>query len=275
MVRPGTEFRIQLTGVGNSLVFSPGVDTLLLGWSQEFQVFVGFEATRHSSFGYSPSIQVNEAALVRAQQAGLGFHTRGNLEVAVCFAPDQFQNYVFNLSRLHGIARQLETVEELDGLTQQEPPGAEQEEEPPQPRQEIVEEVRRWVRQRDFRRRVLTAYEYRCSVCNVQLELVEAAHIVPVRIPGSTDLTNNGVSLCSSHHLAYDNGLLGIAPNYHVIVNQAKLNNLRFRNLNIGEETLLGLVCSTIRVPNRRDERPVPANLSLGLRVRGWPEESY
>ena len=275
-VRSSTEYRIQLTGVGSSLRFSPGIDTLLLGWSEEFRVFTAFEASRHSTFGSSPSIQVNQATLEKAQQSGIGFQMRGNQEAVICFAPDQFSNYVFNLSLLHGVAIGLEDHSVLEHITDDENEIDQQELEAiPETRREVLEQVHRWVRQRSFRSRVLSAYGHRCSVCNIQLQLVQAAHIVPVKVPGSSDLTSNGVSLCPSHHVAYDSGLLGIAPNYHVIVNQERLGLLRNSGLHGGEEALINLVCSTINVPNRTMDRPGPENLALGLRIRGWTQGSY
>jgi putative restriction endonuclease len=42
------------------------------------------------------------------------------------------------------------------------------------------------------------------------LKLPDAAHIVPVTFPDSTDEVTNGLGLCRLHHGAYDNGLLGV-----------------------------------------------------------------
>jgi putative restriction endonuclease len=93
---------------------------------------------------------------------------------------------------------------------------------------------------------------------------------VPVHIPGSSDLTNNGLALCPSHHAAYDIGLLGVAPNYHVSVNQAKLNDLRAQGFHGGEETILQMVCNTIIIPSQPADRPNPEYLQRGMQIRGW-----
>ena len=141
-----------------------------------------------------------------------------------------------------------------------------------EPRREIIKTTRRWIRQRDFRGRILSAYRNQCAICRIQLNLVEAAHIVPVSTRGSSDFTNNGLCLCALHHAAYDNGLVGIAPDYRVLVNQEKLDNLRSVNLNGGEQMILENAGRTIIIPDAVADRPAKDNLRRGLSVRGWPE---
>jgi len=64
----------------------------------------------------------------------------------------------------------------------------------------------------EFRRRVLTAYEYRCAVCGFNVRLgdtliaVEAAHI-KWHQAGGPDLEQNGIALCSLHHKLFDRGV--------------------------------------------------------------------
>ncbi len=232
-----------------------------------------YDASRHATFGASPSIQVSMATLLRAQQHGLGFQTRMNQEVAICFSPDQFANYVFNMHQLHRIGEEPQGTEVLDRLTEEIFPEVEGYKQIPEERREVMEQIHRWVRQRDFRSRILAAYGDRCAVCHMQLRLIEAAHIVPVKIPGSSDLTSNGVSLCPSHHSAYDKGLLGIAPNFHVLVNQDRLESLRRTGMHAGEQMILDRVGSTIIVPQRATDRPTAENLRRGLEIRGWEEE--
>ena len=274
-VRPRDEFRIQLTGVGNALTVDPGLRNLLLGWSEDVGVFAAFDASRHSTFGASPSIQVSMTTLLQASEHGISFHTRNNQEVAICFSPDQLANYVFNLYDLHRVGEVPQWAEVLAQITEEDIPEVEGYEQIPEERREIIEQIHRWVRERGFRSRVLAAYRDRCAVCHMQLRLVEAAHIVPVKIPGSSDLTSNGISLCPSHHTAYDKGLVGIAPNYSVLVNQDKLDSLRQSGLHTGEEMILNHVGNTILVPNQIADRPTSENLRKGLEIRGWEEYAF
>ena len=274
-VRSSTEYRIQLTGIGDFLVLPEGMDTLLLGWSEEYGVFAAFEVRRHMRFGASPSIQIDQKYLLSAQQLGLSIGIRGNQETVVCFVPDQFLNYALNLHSIHSIAEEPEDTEEGIRLSEQiindpSPIGWDLNH-VDEPRREIIETTRRWIRQRDFRGRVLSAYRNRCAICHLQLDLVEAAHIVPVSVRGSSDSTNNGMCLCVLHHAAYDGGLVGIGSDYRILVNQERLDALRSANLNNGEQKILENLDSTIIIPDSVRDRPARENLSRGLLVRGWP----
>ena len=269
-VRPSGEFRIQITGVTSPLRFEHDAQTLLLGWHEDYGVFAAFDSTRHQTFsGYSPSIQVHINAIEQASQFGFGFHRRGNDEIVVLFTPEQFMNYVANQTDFHRFGQSEQEVEVLSQTTQNDPTsddiGA-----IPADRREVVRSVRTWVRQRDFRQRVLAAYRKQCAVCRVQLNLVQAAHIVPVHVDGSNDLTQNGLALCANHHQAYDSGLLGIAPNYHVLVNELEMQRLHAMGLVSGQDFITQYVCSTIFAPQTPSDRPNPSYLEKGLQVRGW-----
>lgn len=79
-------------------------------------------------------------------------------------------------------------------------------------------------RKRDpaFRARILTAYEYACTVCGFDVRLgnnvmgLEAAHI-QWHQAGGPDQEQNGLALCALHHKAFDLG--GFTLNeYHVVL---------------------------------------------------------
>lgn len=268
-VRPRDEFRIQITGVDSPLLVQPASQTLLLGWYEESGVFVAFDIQRHLTPGSSASIQVRLPALEEAVRLGFAFHRRTNNEMVVVFTPDQFMNYVLNQVHFHRFGTHPEQVQLLAAAREAEPE-PEQLAAIPAERREVVHTVRQLVRERNFRDRVLQAYQHRCTVCHMQLQLVQAAHIVPVHVPGSSDQTANGLAVCPTHHVAYDNAILTVAPNYHVLVNQSKLGELRRANLNGREDLLLQYVCNTILLPDTPSDRPLPEYLEQGMRVRGW-----
>jgi putative restriction endonuclease len=136
-------------------------------------------------------------------------------------------------------------------------------------RRRAVRRVVERVGQENFRTRVLTVYDYCCAVCDVQLELVEAAHIVPVPA-GGTNATSNGLALCSLHHEAYDRALIGIRPDYSVATNAAALRRLRRLHLQGGWSGFEENLREEMILPNRAQDRPDPAVLETGLRMRGW-----
>lgn len=74
-----------------------------------------------------------------------------------------------------------------------------------------------------FRRTVLASYGEQCCVCGIDLPpLLVASHIIPWsrREETRTD-PHNGLCLCALHDRAFDSGLLGITPQYAIMVSPA------------------------------------------------------
>lgn len=193
----------------------------------------------------------------------------GNDAMRAGGSPDQFMDYVLQQRSLH-LFRHRPEGELLEKASAGQEPALADIQIVPRERREVVRTVTEWIRRRDFRIRVLGAYDNHCAVCRLQLELVEAAHIIPVGAPGSNDLTSNGLALCRLHHGAYDESLIGIREDYHITANDGKLAELRRRNLAAGEQLLSTLVCSTILLPQNQTEWPRPEFLREGMRLRGW-----
>jgi putative restriction endonuclease len=84
-------------------------------------------------------------------------------------------------------------------------------------RRYAVREMRVRQHQGRFRALVLQAYRDRCTICRLrELRLLDAAHIVEDIDPTGLAEIPNGLSLCSIHHRAYDQDLVGISPDYEV-----------------------------------------------------------
>lgn len=81
------------------------------------------------------------------------------------------------------------------------------------------------VRDPNFRKRILQAYEYRCAICGFDLKLrhssigLEAAHI-KWHQAGGPDTEENGLALCVLHHKLFDRGALHITDDYHLLVSE-------------------------------------------------------
>jgi hypothetical protein len=97
-----------------------------------------------------------------------------------------------------------------------------------------------------FRKVVLTEYEFHCSICGMKFHLGElaeaqAAHIVPKNQNG-TDDPRNGLSLCRTHHWAFDNGLFTVTENYQInvsnIVSSADTANFNLNDFNSNQIAL-------------------------------------
>ena len=110
----------------------------------------------------------------------------------------------------------------------------------------LDQEVRlKRVRNPEFRVKVLRAYEYRCSICGLDLRInnrtvaLEAAHI-RWHIAGGPDIETNGLALCSLHHKLFDLGAFTISARGEVLVSTQVHGSRMF------EEVLLahhGLPC--------------------------------
>lgn len=89
----------------------------------------------------------------------------------------------------------------------------------PLERKYAVRETRVRLHQARFRGRVLLAYEDRCAICRLrETRLLDAAHIVgDIEQKGDPHVAN-GLSLCSIHHRAFDQDLVGVAEDYRVHV---------------------------------------------------------
>jgi len=99
-----------------------------------------------------------------------------------------------------------------------------------------------------FRDEVLRIYERRCAVCGYDGRLgtiglaLEAAHI-KWHAAGGPDTPDNGLALCSFHHVALDRGALTIDTDLQLQVSQHAVGQLQF------DEYLLRYVGTPLRRP--------------------------
>lgn len=97
--------------------------------------------------------------------------------------------------------------------------------EDPLERRYVVRETKVRVHQARFRGRVLPAYRDQCAICRLkELRLLDAAHILGDLEERGEPIVSNGVSLCSIHHRAFDQDLVGIDPDYTVRVSRRLLD---------------------------------------------------
>lgn len=273
--RAADEYRIQLTSAMPIQVDRQS--TVILGWSKPFGVFVGWDPEVHANRStQSPSLQVREETLLAAREAGIAAATRHSGDIVVAFRPELLATYCLNVRELHSdeygnLVSSINSISviEIPGLPDEEPDDLTDWAFAPRPKvTRLVESnFRAW----DFGYRIAAAYRSTCVVCGIQLSLNEAAHIVPVAWPGSTDLTSNGMSLCRNHHRAYDSSLISVTPDYVVEVSQSRLDILAHRGLSLGADTLLdfhGYQIATI--PESLSDRPNPDYLEEGRIARGW-----
>lgn len=115
------------------------------------------------------------------------------------------------------------------------------------------------VHQREFRTKVLLAYENQCSICRLKhRRLLDAAHILPDSHPEGHPVVTNGLSLCKIHHSAYDTNLLGVDSRHTVHINRDLLEETDGPMLKHGLQEMHGV---RLHLPRQRRLRPDPTHL--------------
>ncbi|UHC17815.1 HNH endonuclease [Methylobacterium currus] len=115
--------------------------------------------------------------------------------------------------------------------------------------------VRQRLHQATFREAVLAAYGGRCAISGLpEPRLLDAAHIAPDRDETlGQPIVPNGLPLSKVHHAAFDSHLIGIDPDFRVHVSP------RLMAIDDGpmlEQGIKAMAGRTIRLPNRRADRP-------------------
>lgn len=265
--RAEDEYRVQITGVVPDLALKE--TTLLLGWHSGYEVFVGFDIHKHvGQASQSPSIQVKEDTLLNAHVHAFATHRRENGEIAIAFRPEFLIEYALNAASLHknGIAAvDLSLLNSLDSLTEAQIGSIRNHE-----RQTLLSQIARKYRSSDFRKRVLGAYRHQCAACGLQLELIDAAHIIPVAANTSTDETKNGIALCKLHHTAFDRNLLSFDESYRIEVSESEVTRLTAINRIDGLREFQRHLRTAIILPSDRRDYPPPQYISEARKVRNW-----
>jgi putative restriction endonuclease len=127
-------------------------------------------------------------------------------------------------------------------------------------RRYAVREVKVRLHQARFRGVVLPAYRDRCSICRLrEVRLLDAAHIVADLHAAGEPVVSNGLSLCTIHHRAFDENLVGVSPDYRV--------HLARRLVEEEDGPMLDVLKRfdgvPIEVPERRVHRPDRDRLAL------------
>jgi len=127
----------------------------------------------------------------------------------------------------------------------------------------------RYKRDPNFRKKIYEAYNNKCAMCGIQLELIEAAHIVPHSHVKGTDDVSNGVGLCSLHHTAYDKSLIFFQDDFSIKINKKKMQYLEKMGLDGGYRKFEELSFDSLQLPLNHILKPNLENISLANQIRG------
>jgi putative restriction endonuclease len=271
--RAADEWRIQPTGIAS---FAPAATgkTVILGYDPARNLFVGFDVAFHKGpLGASPSMQTKESALEDALKTGFGPYRKGNNEVAVAVQPEHLGTYISGLEALHASGASAPEAKLIEQM------GQNPESVTPEDVDSAAAPARRWALQttlralRDsrFRSRVLKAYGNRCAACDLQLGLLDGAHILPVGHPESTDAVPNGVALCALHHRAYDASLITFDKVSTLHISGDAEARLVAQGLDGGLPGFKKSLRPKISLPIALAERPSVTMIEKANALRGWP----
>jgi len=270
------EYRIQRTATP-PFVLKAGIRTIMGGWHEDTGTFAFWDVRRHLTKAKSPSSQISLDTLERASVIGMATEVRivaEGQEIAIAVQSDYLLWYIQEYERIYDVAPEVEDAGKLaDAKPEDEREFIDSGETQAaiSRRHKLVDVVRHF-RDARFRPLVLRAYGYRCCLTGVALRLVDAAHIVPVSDPTSTDETCNGVALNPLLHRAYDAGLLGLLPGGRTAFNKRLLAGLKKHKLDAGLDLVRTLVPKQMTMPNSPEFVPPDNYFMKGLKARGWSE---
>ena len=107
--------------------------------------------------------------------------------------------------------------------------------------------------------------------CSVNLaEGVYKCFSLPAAHPESTDETNNGVSLCTLHHRAFDRGFVTFDEKYRTYINEERVVEFQDSRLDGGLERFRRDFKPLLLLPPDKRDRPRSDFIEETNRIRGW-----
>ena len=267
------EYRIQCPGAlpqELSNAYSLGNIVAVLGYFSDEDVFCAWEPERFMNRNTSTrqfSIYTRLSSIHRARTIGFARYTDTDQQVILMFRSEFLGLYIENSSSLHqSTGGTLERIANTYGPTRI---GERPDRVIRVRRKRIVTNSVRYTRSPQFRSDVLTAYSNSCAMCGIQLELVEAAHIVPHAHPEGLDVVTNGLALCTLHHRSFDTALVYVGEGYSIYLNRDRADYLRKIGRIGGLRRYGRALRSNLILPKDVACHPSIENLVLGNQLRG------
>lgn len=135
-------------------------------------------------------------------------------------------------------------------------------------REKFTYERKAYPRDPRFKKRIMDAYGQTCCVCNRQLGLIQAAHIIPHSEVDSPNTVQNGLAMCIEHHRLYDDALLLPGPDQQLVFNDERAEYLKQTNQDRGLDGIAALAEQQYRIPDDAALRPSNDFLQRGLNIR-------
>lgn len=135
-------------------------------------------------------------------------------------------------------------------------------------REKFTYERKAYPRDPRFKKWIMDAYGKTCCVCDRQLELIQAAHIIPHSVEDSPNTVQNGLAMCIEHHRLYDDALLLPGPGQQLVFNKERAEYLKQTNQDKGLDGIAALAEQQYQIPNDAALQPKDDFLQKGLDIR-------
>jgi putative restriction endonuclease len=277
------EWRIQLQGeIKRKQVerYNQGYRILYIGFFPNGSTFSAWEPARIAALSTNGtgSVYIPFSYQERVAQIGGAVRTvnatnLGRRSVELALPTEALGFYIENYNLLHGVTTEAELLPILEesqhavysGVFV----GTEISEVVVKGLRKLITVTRTaYARNPRFREAVLTAYGHSCCVCNRQLGLVQAAHIVPHQHAESVDHVSNGLALCIEHHKLYDDALLLPRAGRVLHLNPHRVEHLKNIGQIFGLTEIQALAATKYRIPHHAQSCPSDDKLERGMRIR-------
>lgn len=203
----------------------------------------------------------------KANAQGISVYEDDNDQKVISFLPEYLGLYIENYPEMHQSSEKilLDLIKKSDEIEETTNYGE----------TALIEEEKfivtkeREGRDPRFRRIVYDAYNKRCAFTGIQLDLVEAAHVVPYSNDQGTNDVQNGICLSPLHHKAYDNGLIYIDEDYNIKINEDKVKYLEKVGKDGGLKKFVDLQYDKMLLPQLESRWPSKRNIRLANTIRG------
>ncbi len=246
-----------------------GNDVIVLGYFADEKVFTAWNPfMMRDRFNQKQTISLYSRFSVQklAKTQKIAAYRDNNGQSVISFIPDYLGLYLENLNSIHLLSDNelLDLVATSDRLNENNSDGEFD-------TNEGILTITHARQKRDpnFRKRVYDAYNNKCAMCGIGLELHEAAHIVPHSHELGTDEIDNGISLCSLHHKAYDRSLIYFDENLDILINESKMEYLEKVGLDSGFRKFEKLAFDKIQLPENHTLHPNINNIKIANQTRG------
>ena len=267
------EFRIQCQGdLPEELagITTTGRPVYILGYNADTDTFSAWDPARfvqRSRGTQRFSLYTRMSNHERANSEGLAIYRDATGQNVLSLRSEFLTLYIANTEVMHlATERALQNIVSAHNATRS---GVASRRLVTVARRKIEVTQTQYARNPQFREAVREAYGNRCAMCGVQLELIEAAHLVPHNDPRGLDTISNGVALCALHHRSLDTGLVHLDTSYNILINPVRYKYLaKLRRLE-GFRRFKRQLSEKIRLPQDHSDYPLEEYIVLGNQLRG------